>query len=419
MHPDPITPENPTLSALGLEKPLPPNAPSEQQAAAREVHDAVALTWLAVSDLQPAPESIWRGIQSQITPAIGHNPTRRRWQIPITYSGWAAAAALALGWWLQDTPPATTREPNAVTNLNTKPSQPAITEIPNATPTDPRNPENSKLREELLQLRQRLASVSSQPDIPGLHRPAIVELRAPDGDANPASPGDAAARLQQLVTRALQRDLILRDAGDASAIVLERGWPTANWQLSESGQTIRHLSFPADRWEELGLWKSPDSFYDPATSLTWAPAPDGLGYLGSVTPVPADATTFTKPRPKAEIQAAPAKPKMPSRPSGYLVSEPGSGDATLLLSDLPPVPEGGQQFVIASNANGRTQQYQIAGNSTTGYTSLSNTSTNTAFSVDSLTLSSLSLSGNFTNFQVVQTGPDRSTPTVLLTSGQH
>ena len=109
----------------------------------------------------------------------------------------------------------------------------------------------------------------------------------------------------------------------------------------------------------------------------------------------------------------------PAKPSGYLVSEPGSADATLLLSDLPPVPEGGQQFVIASNADGITQQYQIAGNGmAVGNSFIRPTSINAAVSIDSLTLSSLSLSGGFTNFKVVQTAVDRSTPTVILTSGQ-
>ena len=418
MHSDPITPEDPTLAALGLEKSLLPNWSPDDVATAREVQDVAALTWLAVAHLQPAPESIWRGVQSQIIPTGTSNPTRSRWQFPITYGGWAAAAALAVCWWLQGKPPAILPGFKNISHEGLKVIETTIVKKTSPDSTQPSGQEDSSLRDELLQLRQRLANAARQPDIPGLHRPAIVDLRAPGQTEGAPSPGGAAARLQQLVTRALQRDLILRDSRDGSDIVLERGWPTTNWLPNDSGHTIRHLSFPADRWEELGLWKSAALFYDPATSLTWAPAPDGLGYLGSVTPTSPDPGGFTKPRPKQELAAPSTAPKPQSKPSGYLVSEPGNADATLLLSDLPPLPEGGQQFVIASNANGVTRQYQIAGSSVTGSDSLTNITASAGYSVDSLTLSSLSLSGSFTNFQVVQSSTERPTPIVILTGGQ-
>ncbi len=45
MNPDPITPEAPTLAALGLGPALPATAPADDAATVREVQDAAALTW--------------------------------------------------------------------------------------------------------------------------------------------------------------------------------------------------------------------------------------------------------------------------------------------------------------------------------------------------------------------------------------
>lgn len=416
MHPTPSTPEHPTMAALGLEKPLPPGTTAAQQATAREVQDAAALTWLAVAQLQPAPQSIWQGILSEITPPTAA-PVRRPWQLPITCGGWAAAAALALAWWGQSRPPAPRPASSPFHEQATRPNPIHNRGNPSAAPPRPAGPEDSRLREELLELRQRLAAATQQPEIPGVQRPAIIELHTPGQGGGHVSTPAAAARIQQLVTRALQRDLILRDdANNGSDIVLERGWPSSQWLAPDGGQTIRHLSFPADRWEELGLWKSPALFYDPATSLTWTPAPDGLGYLGSVSPNPPDPAAFTKPRPKAELQPLLAESSPPSQPSGYLVSEPGSPDATLLLTGLPPVPDGGQQYVLASNADGISQRYQIAGAGLSIPNAVGNLSLAGSSSTEPLTLSSLSMSGQFTNFQVLQIIPGHSTPTLILTN---
>ncbi len=415
MNPDSITPETPTLAALGLGPALPASAPADDAATVREVQDAAALTWLAVAELQPAPELIWQGIQSRITPALAPPPKPRRWQPLVTWGGWAAAALLALGWWQQAAPvrgtiPAEPENPSANPSLAiTKPAAPAPpVQTVSAEPA---------LREELLQLRQRLAEATQPTEAaPGTHRPAILELRTP-GNATAASPAESNARLQQLVTRALQRDLLLGNAQDGSSIVLERGWPTAGWLAADSGQSIRHLSFPADRWEELGLWKATGQFFDPASSLTWTPAPDGLGYIGRVTPVPPDPSLYQVPAERLLTSQPPAPVESQPTPSGYLVSEPGTRDATLLLSNLPEVPPGSEQVVIATAADGSLQQYQIAAN---GTLSLGNAVLPGTWPLsDSITLSSFSVADGTHNFSVIQRAIGTTTGgTVILSGGQ-
>ena len=424
MSPDPHPSETSTLAALGHAPPLPPEASAAQRANVQEVQTTAALTWLAMTDLQPAPASIWQGVHAAITPAsvAATLPQRPSRSWPITYSGWAAAAALALGWWSQNPAP----PPPSTATLSPPPflsRQPAPSP-PSASASNAPSDENLTLRAELELLRQRLASAAATDAPPGVHRPAILELRAPHQTSPTRSPRESAARLQQLVTHALQRDLILQAGNDPSAIVLERGWPTAPWIPSDSGQTIRHLNFPADRWEELGLWKAPDVFYDPASLLTWSPAPDGLGYLGRVTASAPDPAGFALPRPKQEQPAPLAEIKTENAPAGYLVSDPNSTDATLLLTDLPPVPEGGSHVIVASNDAGQTTQYQVSsertdwihGDASTPSSLGSVSNSFSSSSVDSMTLSSLNLSGHFTQFNVLEFAPGRSIPRVILTS---
>ncbi|MDB6071214.1 MAG: hypothetical protein JWL81_2385, partial [Verrucomicrobiales bacterium] len=188
MQPDTPSPEAPTLSALGLGPPLPPGSPAADNAAAREIQDAAALAWLALSDLQPAPESIWDSIQSRISPATAapvSSLPRRFLANPRT--AWSAAAALALGWaahyFLTNSGPG----PGTPNNLSIAPSQALQTPSPRPTLTpSPVRPAtvqapsvDAGLRAELIQLRQKLADATHEPSVPGLLRPAILELRSP------------------------------------------------------------------------------------------------------------------------------------------------------------------------------------------------------------------------------------------------
>jgi hypothetical protein len=101
------------------------------------------------------------------------------------------------------------------------------------------------------------------------------------------------------------------------------------------------------------------------------------------------------PRSREVITESKSKePAVAPVPSGYLVSEPGTSEATLLLADLPAAAPGTQHMVVATAADGSRQQYQInASDFSTDGRSLGTAS---------LTLSSLSLPGHFTGFSVVQ-----------------
>lgn len=436
MSSDPHSPESITLAALGMSSP-PPAPPAAGPAAAavhreiREVQDTAALAWLALSDLQAAPDSIWQGIEQRLeltapaSPAASLPASPPAQKLPRTaaWSGWAAAAALALGWWLQESAPG----PQSFHHPEAFAMRPVATPIIPEASTSPRPadsapalPEQEGMRQELLLLRKRLAAATpaspAQGDAataPGMLRPAILELRTPGTPADSGGDSGSSTRLQQLVTRALQKDLLLRQPAASATVVLEHGWPQAGW-IRESSETIRHLSFPAGQWQELGLWKGPNQFYDPNTSLSWTPAPDGLGYLGRVSPQPPDPEGYVIPgeasrepvedpgaNPVATASAPPVKPS--ASPAGYLVSEPNSGDATLLLTGLPPVPPGSAQYVVATSVHGTSQTYLLPVDPS---------------GLQGLTLSSLNLPGNFTSFQVIQSnGTNLQDPTVLLSGG--
>ena len=417
MSSSPTPDENSTLAALGLEKPA-PVLPAQQQAQ-REIQDTVALAWLALSDLQPAPDTIWQNIQSRIQPApsasVHSGPRRSRL---LAWSGWAAAALVALTWWFAP-PTSPLPPPVSVTHpvFNPRPGlappspavSPQVVSAPSATSS------GQALREELLALRKRISGPAFMDENqPGQHRPVILQLRPPGHKTTPASHARSAAHLQQVLLRALQRDLLLQTPSDPTALVLESGWPQSSWIAGQPAQPIRHLNFPAAHWQALGLWKAPDDhYYDPNTTLTWSPAPDGLGYLGTLTPTVPDPGGYqisSPDSPAYPVESPPVPPAPePASPSGYLISEPNTEKATLLLTDIPPSAPGEEQFVIASTANGQTQTYPlqpgdfITTDSQHGSTSLS------------ITLSSLSLTGSFTDFSLIrESGTSRS---VVLTTG--
>lgn len=80
---DPIQTEHATLAALGLDKSLPPGAGTELRDDVREVQDTAAMTWLALTDLQPAPDAIWQGVRSELkfegTVMVAERQQGRRW----------------------------------------------------------------------------------------------------------------------------------------------------------------------------------------------------------------------------------------------------------------------------------------------------------------------------------------------------
>ncbi len=360
----------------------------ELAAEARAARETAADVWLAVSPLRAAPPEILPEILERIPLPTGNVVVHRRPSF-VAAGGWAAAAAVALAWLLSPepevSPPSITEAPPAGRLAADSENPP-----PAPGPVRPRTAaDRDRLHDELTRLRRSLADERNL-NKAAENRPRIVELRPPGSPR--ANPDEARDRLLAALANAL-RGMLEEEANDPAALVIERGWlPQGEARLAADEQ-VRHRNFPAETWNEYGLLRSEDGrFYDPAALLIWEKDPASTDYLGRRATADDDLAAF---QPEEAPQRQEAEVYVQSTPAGYLVEDPASGDAQLVVSGLPPLPDGGQYVLIGATSQGQPQSYFI------------NNSTGT---------SSLLLPGGISDFSVVRTNPDGSSE-VVLTGG--
>jgi len=314
---------------------------------------ALALLWLADSSpLAAAPPDALTAVRARLsldTPAI----TRRRpWRI-VAFTGWAAAACLAvLLWQRQQQAPEVVVQPVVKEQINRpRPAAPdktsaAESTAPEAGTVQPLN-DPASLRRQLAEMKESLKTLQTSP--PGTHRPVIREL-LPPGAAASAAGGD---RVFDLLANALESDLTRRSAtSNARELIIESGW--ANWTAAlPPDTTFRHRSFPASRWQELGLLKGDGGqFLDPATGWLWSPDSDSTDYTGRVAPADLDRTAFTG-RDEEQAVATTA-----AAPAGWLLTGV-NGETIISLNNLPSVPAGSSVRFNTFDNNGTMISYGL------------------------------------------------------------
>jgi hypothetical protein len=295
---------------------------------------ALALLWLADSSpLAAAPPDALPAVRARLSLDTPAAPRRRPWRV-ISLAGWAAAACLAVLLWQrpEKTPEVVAQPPvkekhvrprTVVPDKHTAPESSA----PEAGTVQPLN-DPAALRRQLVEMKESLKTPPTSP--PGTHRPVIREL-LPPGAASSAAGGD---RVFDLLANALESDLTRRSAtGHARELIIESGW--ANWTAAlPPDTTFRHRSFPAARWQELGLLKGEGGqFLDPATGWLWSPDPDSTDYTGRIAPTDLDRTAFTRREEEQTVATTTATP------AGWLLTG-ANGETIISLNNLPSVPLG-------------------------------------------------------------------------------
>lgn len=322
---------------------------SEDEASRR----ALALLWLADSSpLAAAPPDALPALRTKLALNAPAAPRRRPWRI-VAFAGWAAAACLAvLLWQRPEKAPDVAVQPV----VNEKPVRPQPVDPDKQPAPESAAPETgtvqplndpAALRRQLAELKESLRH--SPGALPGTHRPVIREL-LPPGSAASATGGD---RVFDLLANALESDLTRRGAnGDARELIIESGW--ANWTAALPLDTaFRHRSFPATRWQELGLLKGADGqFLDPATGWLWSPDPSGTDYTGRVAPADLDRTAFVPAEENRDIATA------TTSPAGWLLTG-ANGETIIALNNLPAVPEGGSIRFNTFSADGSRISYGL------------------------------------------------------------
>lgn len=320
-------------------------------AEARAAHETAAEVWLAVAPLRAAPRDVLPEILANLAPT--HAPVaRRRWTACAIASGWAAAAMIALAWFLRmdsekspaaiatDAPPADHAVPH-----DRPSSSPAV---PAETPA--RRVDRDRLHDELARLRRALALERD-----GSHAtlsPRVMEL-TPPGSSPASDPAAAKARLLAVLANALRGELEEHGANQAT-LVIERGWfPEGELRLADD-QSVRHRNFPVEDWDEHALLKSEDGrFYDPASGLMWEKDPASTDFIGRRATADTDLAAFSPP---GEPKTPPPPMLTQSSPAGFLIEDPASGEAHLVVEGLKPLStqelSAGSGYYFVGNSSG-------------------------------------------------------------------
>ena len=225
-----------------------------------------------------------------------------------------------------------------------------------------------KLKSELARLEKaHAARFEAQP---GLARMVVVEL----GDPQQAPPSaDRKSILTERAADALASGLNLTAAtsgspaaSDASLrlsgagagwgndIVIEQGMIPLSRLNLDSGQIVRHLSFPVQEAARYGLEALDQGyFYDAHNQFVWRPSSDGNGYLGwrdesfnaddyrsGATAFPATPPTLSKEN--TSSSEAPTTPDAAAAPSAraFTLFDETTGGGSIILQNLEPPGDG-------------------------------------------------------------------------------
>ncbi|RZL72023.1 MAG: hypothetical protein EOP29_19400 [Rhodococcus sp. (in: high G+C Gram-positive bacteria)] len=140
--------------------------------------------------------------------------------------------------------------------------------------------------------------------------------------------------------------------GDPARLVLQRGWMPEGFSLSE-GDYIRHLNFPANAAELFGLMVSQDgAYYDEARDMIWSPDENGRGYLGRRATDEDNLSMFHVPDENA-LAVNDRAMAVNTEPEGFVIEDPVSNTAKVLIDQVPAPAEGYEQVVIWTDAEGR------------------------------------------------------------------
>ena len=323
---------------------------------ARLTREAAADVWLAVSPLRAAPPDVLHAVMAKIDAKPKAAAERRRYAPWIAASGWAAAAAVAIGLWprtdsLEVPAPALSGASDA---KRVPESLPAAEVRPRVSYSLGPDREERRLRSELMKLRGSLARLS---DDALLTAPRVMSLSSPGGAER--SPEETRERVWAVLTGALRSALEAESGApnDPAALVIERGWLPDGVTAPEDGGVIRHRNFPESAWEELGLLRSDDgSYYDPQKELVWTRDEEGRGFIGRKATEGDDLDNF---RPAGEGPAI-AVNEARREPEGFVIEDPVTNKAEVVIDQVPPPAEGMEQLVVWTDAAGAENTIKLA-----------------------------------------------------------
>ena len=323
----------------------------------RAIQETAADVWLATSPLRAAPPEVLSSLMSKVesrTPLAHRNVKFFPW---LAASGWIAAAVTFMLWPRDGEKASAVAEVTAPIYLPLKAPRDGATastgqksgvELP-ALPDRRFVPNERRVREELQRLQAQMNSLEedgafSAPRVLGLHSPNVLQ----------PEPEETQRRVVSALADALSSLLELErgGTGDPARLVLQRGWLPENFTLSE-GEYIRHLNFPSNAADLYGLMVSADgAYYDEARGMIWSPDENGRGYLGRRATSDDNLSMFHVPDDSA-LAANDQVMAVHTEPEGFVIEDPVSNTAKVLIDQVPAPAAGYEQVVIWTDAEGK------------------------------------------------------------------
>jgi hypothetical protein len=138
------------------------------------------------------------------------------------------------------------------------------------------------------------------------------------------------------------------EPGDSGELVIERGWLPEGIALGPE-TVLRHRNFPEASWPRLGLMTSDDGvYYDPERQLIWSPDPDGRGFVGRNATESDDLAAFRVAEDRDFAATAPVR----TEPEGFLIEDPESDVAEVVIDQVPPPEDGHEQVIMWTDMAG-------------------------------------------------------------------
>ncbi|MCW1922973.1 hypothetical protein OKA05_10455 [Luteolibacter arcticus] len=321
----------------------------------RAVQEVAADVWLAASPLCAAPPDVLSLLMSKVdarTPLARRHTRFFPW---LAASGWVAAAITFLLWPRdgEKASPVATVDPPVFLSQQVRPEVAASPITPLLPPDRRVIPNDRRMREELLRAQAQVASLDERG---AFDAPRVLGLHSPD--ALLPEPDEMQRRVVGALADALSSLLEMESgsAGDPARFVLKRGWVPEGLSLAE-GEFIRHLNFPPNAVEEYGLLVSEDgAYFDEEREMIWFPDENGRGYLGRMMTADDNINAFYVPDEKTLAANSVA---LRTQPEGYVIEDPASNTAKVLIDQVPPPAAGFEQVVIWTDAEGNEGRLSV------------------------------------------------------------
>lgn len=396
---------------------------------ARAAREAAADVWLAVSPLRAAPPDVLHSVMDKIGLPQPVPPERKLKVAPLlAASGWAAAVAVAICLW----PREQALEDRGRVVINGTPatkSAPRDPESPSS-PNSTTGPQFARQDSEIERLRKRVAALR---EIEASAAPRIMSLTAPGVPRR--SPEETNQRLSSALVAALKNTLELESGapGDPATLVIQRGWLPEGLAAPGEGKAIRHLNFPEEAWQENQLLRADDgSYLDPARQIVWTREGSGSTFVGRKATEQTDIAAYKQPEETETVAAVTTR----TEPEGFVIEDPFTNQAEVVIDQVPPPAEGNQHKIIwydASGASGTIPVNSLASLGTPfgasqgshhsdnrGGVSATHSASVTPLSAAGMLLFTIPNVGGLTSFQLVESPiiPNGTPPKIIVEGGR-